>query len=83
VGTEADSNISGYLTIYGTKSPTFVKHFRAETVSNTDNTAGGNDHVQMRYTAGYINDAKVIDEISFKCVSGNINSGTIKMFGIS
>tara|TARA_Y100000310_G_C20470404_1_gene709714 strand:- start:4 stop:630 length:627 start_codon:yes stop_codon:yes gene_type:complete len=82
VSTEADSSISGWLTIYGTKSGTFHKQFEAQTIQNTDNTAGGNDHVQMRYTAGYISDVKVIDEIDFKFVNDNMDTGTIAMYGV-
>ena len=82
VGTEADSGISGWLTMYGTNSGTFVKHFIAQTSGNTDNTAGGNDQVQHRFTAGYVNDTTIIDEINFKFVSDNIDSGIFSMYGV-
>ena len=82
VGTEADSSISGWLTIYGTNSGTFHKQFVAQTIQNTDNTAGGNDQIQMRYTAGYISDATIIDEINFKMSARNMDTGTIAMYGV-
>jgi len=34
------------------------------------------------YTAGYFNTTSAIDEISFKMASGNIDSGTFKLYGI-
>lgn len=82
VSTEADSSISGWLTIYGTNSGTFHKQFVAQTIQNTDNTAGGNDQIQMRYTAGYISDATIIDEINFKMSARNMDTGTIAMYGV-
>jgi hypothetical protein len=33
--------------------------------------------------AGYINTTAAIDEISFKFSAGNIDAGTIKMFGVT
>jgi hypothetical protein len=33
--------------------------------------------------AGYIDVTAAIDEISFKFSTGNIDAGTIKMFGVS
>ena len=35
------------------------------------------------YNAGYINTTNAIDEISFKFDSGNIDAGTIYMYGVS
>ena len=35
------------------------------------------------YGAGYINTTSAIDEISFKFESGNIDAGTIYMYGVS
>ncbi len=34
------------------------------------------------YVAGYINTTSAIDEIQFKFESGNIDAGTIKLYGI-
>ena len=34
------------------------------------------------HTAGYFNLTAAIDEIQFKMDSGNIDSGTIKMYGV-
>ena len=34
------------------------------------------------YIAGYFNTASAIDEIQFKMSSGNVDAGTIKLYGI-
>jgi hypothetical protein len=35
------------------------------------------------YVAGYVNTTTAIDEISFKFLSGNIDAGTFKLYGVS
>jgi hypothetical protein len=73
-----DSGCSGILTLYAPSSPTYVKHFTA-TIQAVHYT----DYSQNSFTAGYINDTNPIDEIRFMFSSGNIDAGTIKMFGVS
>jgi len=76
--TEDDASLSGVLTIYDPSSTTYVKHFSAEINDNYGGAAISNFHV-----AGYINDYQyAIDEINFKMDSGNIDSGTIYMYGV-
>ena len=43
-------------------------------------TANGNGD---NYTAGYFNTTSAIDEIQFKFEAGNIDSGVIKLYGVS
>jgi len=76
-GNENDESSSGVLTLYDPASTTYVKHF----IVNGNGYDHGNWTVQMR-TAGYINTTSAIDEISFKFDSGNIDSGTIYMYGV-
>ena len=73
----ADETASGELWLFGLSSTTYVKHFmaRASTYLNS------NYHSQ-KYHAGYFNTTSAIDEIQFKMDSGNIDSGTIKLYGI-
>jgi hypothetical protein len=78
VGADSDQQCSGVLTLYAPSSTTYVKHFMA-----TTHSANPDDFTQNIYAAGYINDTTAIDEISFKFTSGNIDAGTIKMFGVS
>ena len=77
-GTNNDENMSGYLQIYNPSSNTFVKHFIARTQS-----AQASSFSMERYVAGYFNTTSTIDAIQFKAESGNIDSGDIKLYGIS
>ena len=74
---EADDNCSGYLHLFNPSSTTFVKHYIA--CANTVGTAESD----VYHTAGYFNTTSAIDEIQFKMSSGNIDSGVIKLYGIS
>jgi|TARA_R110000765_G_C18512008_1_gene556913 hypothetical protein len=73
-----DASASGVLTLYSPASTTYVKHFTARV-----NQMAGNPVTVDSFAAGYINVTAAIDEISFKFHSGNIDAGTIKMFGVS
>ena len=42
-----------------------------------------NSQISNNYVAGYFNTTSAIDEIQFKFDSGNIDTGTIKMYGVS
>ena len=44
-------------------------------MSHADYTADG-------FAAGYINTTTAIDGVQFKFASGNIDAGTIKMYGV-
>jgi hypothetical protein len=78
VGADADQSTSGVLTLFAPSSTTYVKHFTARF-----NDAHPSNITMDCYIAGYINTTSAIDEISFKFASGNIDAGTIKMFGVS
>jgi hypothetical protein len=77
-GSDNDQAVSGVLTLYAPSSTTYVKHFTSR-ASNAYFT----DFAMDENIAGYINTTSAIDEISFKFESGNIDAGTIKMFGVS
>ena len=40
------------------------------------------DSIMDIFVGGYVNTTAAIDEIQFKMSSGNIDSGTIKLYGI-
>ena len=67
----------GTLHLFDPSSTTFVKHF----ISRTTNM-----HAQpasfSTFVAGYCNTTTAIDGVQFKFSSGNIDSGTIKMYGV-
>ena len=75
-----DEAFSGVLTLYDPSSTTYVKHFTA--TGNYVHHSG--KYSQNIFVAGYINDYQyAIDEINFKMESGNIDAGTIYMYGVS
>ena len=76
-GNGNDESISGTLHLFNPSSTTFVKHFTARS-----NCYNANDYSQDFYAAGYFNTTSAIDAIQFKMVSGNIDAGTIKLYGI-
>ena len=75
--TAADECCSGYIHLFNPSSTTFVKHFVATFESISDNPSSSNN-----YCAGYFNTTSAIDAIQFKFASGNIDSGTISLYGI-
>ena len=77
-GTGNDESVSGSLHLFDPSSTTFVKHFIARTSGVTSNPAAMDN-----YIAGYGNTTSAIDAIQFSFSSGNIDSGVIKMYGVS
>ena len=77
IGDGADECGSGYLHLFNPSSTTFVKHFISRT-----NYYEQSDYSNEHYIAGYGNTTSAIDAVQFKFGSGNIDSGTIKLYGI-
>nr|BAR18325.1 hypothetical protein [uncultured Mediterranean phage uvMED] len=78
VSNDNDASTSGYLHLFNPSSTTFVKHFIG--VANSYHI--GNQSFAIHY-AGYCNTTSAIDGVRFKMSSGNIDSGVIKLYGIS
>ena len=78
IGNDNDQCASGTLQIFAPSDTTFVKHF----LSASQYSWAG-DYSMRDFTAGYFNTTSAIDEIQFKMSSGNIDSGVIKLYGIS
>ena len=76
-GTDNDQSVSGYMHLFEPSSTTFVKHFISQISSYKDD-----DFNQNTFVAGYGNTTSVINAIDFKMSSGNIDDGTIQMFGV-
>ena len=79
VGNANDEGLSGELYLFNPSSTTFVKHFIAVTQFYEAANAQASSSV---HTSGYFNTTSAIDEIQFKMASGNIDSGTFKLYGI-
>ena len=78
VGSDNDQCTVGYLHLFDPSSTTFVKHFITRT-----HTTESSDIAWSGFTAGYGNTTSAVDAVQFKFSSGNIDSGVIKLYGIS
>ena len=76
-GNDNDQCLSGTLHLFDPSSTTFVKHFKSR-ISNAENQSAIDTFV-----AGYGNTTSAIDAVQFKFLAGNIDSGTIKLYGVS
>jgi hypothetical protein len=76
-GSENDQACSGYFHLFNPSSTTYVKHFMSVNMESSSQ-----DRATNCYTAGYGNTTSAINAIDFKMTSGNIDDGTIQMFGI-
>ena len=76
-----DGSVSGTLHLFEPSSTTFVKHFIATSQGMFGPTS--NPYSWNMYTGGYFNTTSAIDAIDFKFSSGNIDSGVIKLYGVS
>ena len=76
-GNGNDESCSGELILFNPSSTTFVKHFLSN--SNNYNSNTQSNHCLV---AGYCNVTAAIDAVQFKFSSGNIDAGTIKLYGI-
>ena len=77
IGSDNDQCTSGYLYLFNPSSTTFVKHFLGQSCA-----ALAHDFQIHEFCAGYFNTTSAIDEIQFRFNSGNIDAGTIKLYGI-
>ena len=78
LGNDNDQSCAGELILYDPSNTTFVKHFISRGTA-----AHQEDLTQDVFVAGYCNTTSAIDGVQFKMSSGNIDSGVIKLYGIS
>ena len=77
IGNANDENLSGELHLFAPSSTTYVKQFYARTSSSGDT----NEEWDV-FTAGYLNTTSAINAVKFDMSSGNIDAGTIYLYGI-
>ena len=77
VGNGNDESASGELYLFNPSSTTYVKHFigRSEAYIYSD-------YIFDEHVAGYCNTTSAVNGVQFKFASNNIDSGTIKLYGI-
>ena len=78
VGGDNDQSLSGTLHLFNPSNTTFVKHF-----ISTIQYYAFNNYTNNFYVAGYGNTTSAVDAVQFKFNSGNIDAGTIKLYGVT
>jgi len=77
IGNGNDESLTGTLHLFNPSSTVFVKHYISNIhFYNKDNYAINS------FIAGYCNVTAAIDGVQFAMSSGNIDAGTIKLYGI-
>ena len=77
-GNGNDESAAGTLHVFDPSSTTFVKHF-----IGSGQCYQRSDYSQAHYYAGYFNTATALTRFQFKMSTGNIDAGTIKMYGVT
>ena len=76
---ENDHGVSGTFTLFNPSSTTFVKHF----ISTSNSVFNDSSDTTMNfYVGGYFNTTSAINGIRFRFNTGNMDVGTIKLYGI-
>jgi hypothetical protein len=78
MGDDADQSLVSILHLFDPSSTTFVKHFIATSQFSSDQSISINT-----FFAGYFNTTSAIDAVQFRMSSGNIDAGTITLYGIN
>ena len=73
----SDSNTCGIMNLFNPSSTVYVKHFTASYMASDTDPGSENGH-----TAGYFNTTSALTNIRFKFDTGNVDDGTILMYGI-
>ena len=76
-GNGNDESTSGFMHLFDPSNTTSMKHFEGNFQSIAHSNRSNNQYVQ-----GYINTTTAITRVRFKFSGGNIDTGTIKMYGI-
>ena len=76
IGSDNDESLSGEMYLFNPSSTTFVKHFMVTV----------NDHINalslQTFITGYGDTTSAVNAVKFLAASGNLDSGTIKLYGI-
>ena len=79
IGNANDASAVGSLHIFDPSSSTYVKHFISRTQHMVGSSGVGSKDL---YYAGYFNTTTALTRFQFKMASGNIDAGTIKLYGV-
>ena len=78
LGNANDESLSGFLHLFDPSNTTFVKHY----ISRTSNLHDSELAIDF-FSGGYANTTSAVNAIQFKMASGNIDSGTIDLYGVN
>ena len=78
---DTTDSLSGVMTLYDPSDTTYSKHFTSRVTHNS--SQGGDEFMHMNLCGGYIKTTSAVTGIKFQFDDGNIDSGVIKMFGVS
>ena len=79
IGNDADACAAGEFWLFAPSSTTYVKHFYGTYNGYETSTP----YSINGYVAGYVNSTSAVNAAQFTMSSGNIDAGTIKLYGIS
>jgi len=79
MNTSADAALSGVLRLFNPSNDTYSKHFLGN-VQQMNNTS--DPGIQNSFAAGYVDTTSPLTAIRFKMASGNMDSGSIYMYGV-
>ena len=78
LGADNDQSCGGTLHLFSPADTTFVKHYIA-----SFNVVTHADYCVKHHVGGYGNTTSAVDAIQFSMSSGNIDAGTIKLYGVT
>ena len=77
ISNDNDHGTTGEMFLFNPASTTFAKHFLIRASGHHQS-----DYELDTHVAGYINVTAAIDAVQFKMDNGNVDAGTIKLYGI-
>ena len=80
VNNDADGQCSGTMSLMNPSSTSYVKQYISRAVSMEGST--GYERTADNYVGGFIDSTSAVNAVIFQFASGNMEAGTIKMYGI-
>ena len=77
-GNGNDESTSGFMHLFDPSNTTFIKHFIAR-----GNCQDAGPMSRDAFAAGYVNTTSAVDAVQFKMSSGNMDAGTIALYGVN
>jgi len=83
-----EEGVNGILTFYD-PAAAFPTHFDSRMTQTSTSTGGVDDYAQDFYVNGYVDSTTAVTSVTFRFndhegnAAGNMDSGTIKLFGLS